>query len=333
MARILFWGVLLLLSFEIQGLQHVFLLRGKDLHLDINKSVVLDKKTDLFWKFNETNNVAKYGFNNDPIVYDKYEGRAELFGQNYSLLLKNVKSNDTGDYTAVLTGAQDLRVAEYKVIVQDPVSPANLRVVSVPSSDSCNLTVTCSTVDSQISKTFRCDTQNCSQVDENSLKKTNDYSSLIVYLHRDLIICNHSNNVSWKQSTMNNPYCEKKTVSSAPIIIAAACGLCVFVFIIIFIICIVRKCKRRNQENQLYEAAQEYPPGQTRNENVPGDASSLSPTSTYALVEFHPKTESTKSKKNPQPETVYAQVTRATRPRVTAQQTELENISSTNSQG
>ncbi|XP_019203941.1 uncharacterized protein LOC102083231 isoform X2 [Oreochromis niloticus] len=303
MARILFWGVLLLLSFEIQGLQHVFLLRGKDLHLDINKSVVLDKKTDLFWKFNETNNVAKCGFNNDPIVYDKYEGRAELFGQNYSLVLKNVKSNDTGDYTAVLTGAQDLRVAEYKVIVQDPVSPANLRVVSVPSSDSCNLTVTCSTVDSQISKTFRCDTQNCSQVDENSLKKTNDYSSLIVYLHRDLIICNHSNNVSWKQSTMNNPYCEKKTG------------------------------KRRNQENQLYEAAQEYPPGQTRNENVPGDASSLSPTSTYALVEFHPKTESTKSKKNPQPETVYAQVTRATRPRGTAQQTELENISSTNSQG
>lgn len=83
----------------------------------------------------------------------------------------------------------------------------------------------------------------------------------------------------------------------------------------------------------LWICFQEHPPGQTRNENVPGDASSLSPTSTYALVEFHPKTESTKSKKIPQPETVYAQVTRPTRPRVTAQQTELENISSINSQG
>ncbi|XP_063318792.1 uncharacterized protein LOC134617472 [Pelmatolapia mariae] len=333
MARILFWGVLLLLSFEIQGIQHVFLLRGKDLHLDIKKSVVLNTKTDLFWKVNITNNIAKCAFNNDPVVFDKYEGRAELFGQNYGLLLKNVQHNDSGDYAAFMVSNKDQNVAEYKVIVQDPVTPVNLSVDSVSTnSDSCNLTVTCSTVDSQISKTFRCDAQNCFQVDENSLKKTNDYSSLIVYLHGDFIICNHSNKVSVEQSKKNKPYCQIKTVSNVPTIIAASGGFCVFIVIIV-IICIVTKRKRRSQENKLYEAAQEHPPGQTRNENVPGDASSLSPTSTYALVEFHPKTESTKSKKNPQPETVYAQVTRATRPRVTAQQTELENISSINSQG
>ncbi|XP_013765222.1 uncharacterized protein LOC102207493 isoform X2 [Pundamilia nyererei] len=137
---------------------------------------------------------------------------------------------------------------------------------------------------------------------------------------------------SWFLSSHSHHRHAVNQVSSANIIIAAASGLCGFIFIIV-IICIVAKRNRRNQENQLYEAAQEHPPGQTRNENVPGDASSLSPTSTYALVAFHPKTESTKSKKIPQPETVYAQVTRATRPRVTAQQTELENISSINSQG
>ncbi|XP_004555219.3 uncharacterized protein LOC101483209 [Maylandia zebra] len=332
MARILFWGVLLLLSFEIQGLRHVFLLRGKDLHLDVEKSVVLDKKTELIWKVNETNNIAKCGLNNDPVVFDKYEGRAELFRQNYSLLLKNVQHNDSGDYTAFMVSGEDQKVAEYKVIVQDAVSPVNLTVDSVSgSSDSCSLTVNCSTVDSQISSIFTCDAQNCSQVEENSLKTPDYYSSLIVYLHGDFIICNHSNKVSWTDSKTKH-YCDTRTVSSANIIIAAAGGLCGFIFIIV-IICIVAKRKRRNQENQLYEAAQEHPPGQTRNENVPGDASSLSPTSTYALVEFHPKTESTKSKKIPQPETVYAQVTRATRPRVTAQQTELENISSINSQG
>ncbi|CAI5640400.1 unnamed protein product [Oreochromis niloticus] len=329
MARILFWGVLLLLSFEIQGLQHVFLLHGKDLHLDINKSVVLDKKTDLFWKFNETNNIAKHGFNNEPVVFDKYEGRAEVFLQNYGLLLKNVQHNDSGDYVAVLVGGQDQKIAEYKVIVQDPVSPVNLTVTS-SISDSCNFTVDCSTVDSRISKTFRCDAKNCSLVEENSLNTKN--SSLLVYLHGDFIICNHSNNVSWEQSKKNKPYCETNTVSSANIIIAASIGFLVIIVVLV-IIFIVTKSKRRNQENQLYEAAQEHPPGQTPNENVPGDASSLSPTSTYALVEFHPNTESTKSKKNPQPETVYAQVTRATRPRGTAQQTELENISSINSQG
>ncbi|XP_006792430.1 uncharacterized protein LOC102798728 [Neolamprologus brichardi] len=332
MARILFWGVLLLLSFEIQGVRHVFLLRGKDLHLDVERSVVLDKKNDLNWKVNKTNNIAKCGFNNDPIVLDKYEGRAELFRQNYALLLKNVQHSDTGDYTAFMVSNKDQKVAEYKVIVQDPVSPVDLKVDFVSGSpDSCNLTVTCSTVDSQISSIFTCDAQNCFQVVENNLKTPDYYSSLIVYLHGDFIICNHSNKVNWTDSKTKS-YCETRTVSSANIIIAAASGLCGFIFIIV-IIGIVAKRKRRNQENHLYEAAQEYPPGQNRNENVPGDASSLSPTSTYALVEFHPKTESTKSKKIPQPETVYAQVTRATRPRVTAQQTELENISSINSQG
>uniref|UniRef100_A0A669EJT1 Immunoglobulin subtype domain-containing protein n=1 Tax=Oreochromis niloticus TaxID=8128 RepID=A0A669EJT1_ORENI len=195
------------------GLQHVFLLHGKDLQLDIKKSVVLDKKTDLFWKFNETNNVAKCYFNNDPVVFDKYEGRAEVFGQNYSLLLKNVQHSDSGDYTAVVSGEKDQKVAEYKVIVQDPVSPVNLTVDSVDSSsDSCNLTVTCSTVDSHISSRFRCDTQNCSQAENGSLKAKPRSSTLIIYLQQDFIICNHSNQVSWKHKTEKiTSYC--KTLS------------------------------------------------------------------------------------------------------------------------
>uniref|UniRef100_A0A3P8NPC9 Immunoglobulin subtype domain-containing protein n=1 Tax=Astatotilapia calliptera TaxID=8154 RepID=A0A3P8NPC9_ASTCA len=191
------------------GLRHVFLLRGKDLHLDVEKSVVLDIKTELIWKFNETNNVAKCGFNNDPVVFDKYEGRAELFRQNYSLLLKNVQHSDSGDYTAFMVGNEDQKVAEYKVIVQ--VSPVDLTVDSVSgSSDSCNLTVTCSTVDSQISSIFTCDAQNCSQVEENSLKTPDYYSSLIVYLHGDFIICNHSNKVSWTDSKTKH-YCDTRT--------------------------------------------------------------------------------------------------------------------------
>uniref|UniRef100_A0A3Q2VF51 Immunoglobulin subtype domain-containing protein n=1 Tax=Haplochromis burtoni TaxID=8153 RepID=A0A3Q2VF51_HAPBU len=182
---------------------------GCDLHLDVGTSVVLDKKTDLLWKVNKTNNIAKCGFNNDPVVFDKYEGRAELFRQNYSLLLKNVQHSDSGDYTAFMVSDEDQKVAEYKVIVQ--VSPVDLTVDSVSgSSDSCNLTVTCSTVDSQISSIFTCVAQNCSQVEENSLKTPDYYSSLIVYLHGDFIICNHSNNVSWTDSK-TKPYCETRT--------------------------------------------------------------------------------------------------------------------------
>uniref|UniRef100_A0AAZ1XGF2 Immunoglobulin subtype domain-containing protein n=1 Tax=Oreochromis aureus TaxID=47969 RepID=A0AAZ1XGF2_OREAU len=190
-------------------LQHVFLLHGKDLHLDIKKSVVLDKKTDLFWKFNETNNVAKYGFNNDPIVYDKYAGRAELFGQNYSLVLKNVQHSDSGDYTAVLSGGQDYMVVQYRLVLKlyalDSVSG---------SSDSCNLIVTCSTVDSQISSIFTCDAQNCSLVEKGSFKAKTYSSNLVVYLQQSFIICNHSNQVSVEQTKKDiKLYCKEKPVA------------------------------------------------------------------------------------------------------------------------
>ncbi|XP_063318308.1 T-lymphocyte surface antigen Ly-9-like [Pelmatolapia mariae] len=233
---------------EKPGLQHVFLLRGKDLHLDIKKSVVLDRKTDLFWKFNETNNVAKCGFNNDPVVFDKYEGRAEVFEQNYSLLLKNVQHNDSGDYTAVVSGGKDQNVAEYKVIVQDPVSPVNLTVDSVSgSSDCCNLIVTCSTVDSQISSIFTCDAQNCSLVEKGSFKAQTYSSNLIVYLQQDLIVCNHSNQVSVEQTKEEiKLYCKEKPGISICVVktVVFSVGLIIMVLAVISVH-IMEKIKKR----------------------------------------------------------------------------------------
>ncbi|XP_025756440.1 SLAM family member 5 isoform X2 [Oreochromis niloticus] len=200
MRCILLWGAILwMYSSEIKGLQHVFVLHGKDLHLDVEKPVVLDKKTDFFWRFNTTNYVGKISYNKEIVLFDGYEGRADVFGHNYSLVLKNVQHNDSGDYTAVVTGGKEQRPAEYKVIVQDPVSPVNLTLTS-SSSDSCNLTVTCTIVDLNISRTFRCDAHNCSLLEEN-LSTTDMCSSLIVYLQQDTVFCNHSNEVSWKKST------------------------------------------------------------------------------------------------------------------------------------
>ncbi|XP_030608309.1 SLAM family member 6 [Archocentrus centrarchus] len=185
--------VLALLSCtETQGLQHGFVLHGEDLLLDVQKPVVLDKKTDFFWKFNTSNYVGKIGYSTEAILFDGYEGRAELFKQNYSLLLKNVQHSDSGDYIGIVVGVQEQRVAEYKVTVQDPVSPVSLTVDSVSSSsDSCNLTVTCSTTDAHISSTFTCDTRSCSQVEQKNLKAAAHYQ------------------VSWEQSKKEiKPYCE-----------------------------------------------------------------------------------------------------------------------------
>ncbi|CAI5640401.1 uncharacterized protein LOC112842779 [Oreochromis niloticus] len=250
----MFFLVVLALLFctEAQDLQNVFLLHGSDLQLDVKKSVVLDKKTDFFWKFNTTNYVGKLSYNKEAVVFDGYEERAEVFGQNFSLVLKNVKHSDSGDYTAVVVGGQEQSIAEYKVIVQDPVSHADLTVDHLSSSsDSCNLTVTCSTVDFNISSTFRCDAQNCLQVEEKSLKVSKYFSSLIVYLQQDTIFCNHSNKVSWKANkTVIKPYCERKSGSDGISVcvvktVVFSVGLIIMVFAVISVHLMEKKKKQK----------------------------------------------------------------------------------------
>ncbi|XP_039870532.1 uncharacterized protein LOC120723252 [Simochromis diagramma] len=230
--------ILVLLSCtEAEGLQHVFALHGKDLHLDTEKPVKLDEQTELFWKCNYSNNIAKHVFNNDPFVYDNYEGRAELFGQNDSLKLKNVQHSGSGDYTAVVIGGRDQTMAEYKVIVQDSVTPADLTVESVSkSSDSCDLTVTCSTVDFNTSSSFRCDGKNCSHAAAKDLKATKFFSSLSFYLQQDTIFCNHSNQVSWNQTMkVLKSYCETKTGISICVVktVVFSVGLIIMVIAVI----------------------------------------------------------------------------------------------------
>ncbi|XP_063317075.1 uncharacterized protein LOC134616270 [Pelmatolapia mariae] len=233
-----FFVILVLLSCtEAEGLQHVFVLHGNDLHLDIEKPVKLDEQTDLFWKCNSSINIAKCVFNRDPFVYKKYAGRAELFRPNCSLKLKNVQHSDSGDYTAIVVSEQEQRVAEYKVIVQDSVTPADLTVDPVSkSSDSCNLTVTCSTVDFNISSIFICDGKICSHAEEKDLKAAKMFSSLSVYLQQDTIFCNHSNQVSWNQTMkVLKFYCETKTGISICVVktVVFSVGLIIMVIAVI----------------------------------------------------------------------------------------------------
>ncbi|KAM6920084.1 uncharacterized protein PEZ65_012134 isoform 2-T2 [Lycodopsis pacificus] len=84
---------------------------------------------------------------------------------------------------------------------QGPVSPVELTVDSVDSrsSDSCNLTVTCSTQHSHISSTFRCVSRTCSQEGGERPELTTSGASLHVYLLNGAIICNHSNQVNWNE--------------------------------------------------------------------------------------------------------------------------------------
>ncbi|XP_062284442.1 SLAM family member 5-like [Scomber scombrus] len=191
----------LLLCKELAGssaVTTVFVQKGKNLHLDVNKPVVIPESDEFRWRVNDIYNVVRLPPDNKTKIVDPYKGRVEFSVQSHSLLLKNVQHSDSGDYTAVISGDKNQPLTEYKVIIQDPVSPVQLSVNSVSNStESCNLTVTCSTEDSLINSTFRCDKQTCNQEGGEQSKNTISGSSLRVYLFNDFIICNHSNQVSW----------------------------------------------------------------------------------------------------------------------------------------
>ncbi|KAK2822778.1 hypothetical protein Q5P01_022843 [Channa striata] len=166
----------------------VFVQQGNNALLDLTTSPGQYKF--FFWKFNGDNNVVSLANGQNPDISNRYKEKAE-FKQNYSLLLKNLQQTDSGDYVALASGDTDVQLAKYNVIVKDPVSPVKLTVTS-NSSDPCNLTVTCSTVDSHITKTYRCDKLTCSYQGG-----AND-DSINVTVREGVIICNHSNQVSWK---------------------------------------------------------------------------------------------------------------------------------------
>ncbi|XP_053186763.1 uncharacterized protein LOC128369709 [Scomber japonicus] len=227
----LLFAVFVLYSPQTQGssaVTTVFVQKGKDLHLDVNKPVVIREDDDEFsWKINDTHNVVRLFPDKRTRISSSYAGRVEFSVQNHTLLLKNVQHSDSGDYTALINRDDIQPLTEYKVIIQDPVSPVQLSVNSVSNSrESCNLTVTCSTEDSLINSTFTCDTQTCHQEGGEQSEVTTSGSSLRVYLFNASIICNHTNQVSW--TTEIQPLCSLTAVPNLGIPIGIGTGAAVF---------------------------------------------------------------------------------------------------------
>uniref|UniRef100_A0A3Q3LV49 Immunoglobulin V-set domain-containing protein n=1 Tax=Mastacembelus armatus TaxID=205130 RepID=A0A3Q3LV49_9TELE len=191
----------------------VFVQKGKDVTLDVMKDGFHELDVVL-WRFNINSILVRFVPGKEPIVSDVYTGRVEFPQKKYSVTLKNLQESDSGVYTAQLIGSAETQtVGEHKVTVQGrfvntetlintPVSPVKLTVDSVSSSsDSCNLTVTCSTQDSDITSRVTCDTTTCHQEGGESSKVTTSGASLRLYLVNSTINCNHSNQVSWTNDT------------------------------------------------------------------------------------------------------------------------------------
>ncbi|XP_075954791.1 uncharacterized protein LOC142956899 isoform X2 [Anarhichas minor] len=212
----LLFAVSLLNSCEAQGpsaVTTVFVQKGHDQILNVDADVP-EKFSFVEWKFNKTAILVRFPPGGEPIIFPDFTGRVEFPVKKFSLKLKNLQEADSGVYAAqVFTLQGDKPLAEYKVTVQGPVSPVELTVDSVDSmvsrsSDSCNLTVTCSTQHSHISSTFRCVNRTCSQEGGEQSELTTSGASLHVYLLNSSIICNHSNQVTWtKDFNMTEHFC------------------------------------------------------------------------------------------------------------------------------
>uniref|UniRef100_A0A3Q2NXX5 Uncharacterized protein n=1 Tax=Fundulus heteroclitus TaxID=8078 RepID=A0A3Q2NXX5_FUNHE len=120
--------------------------------------------------------------------------------KKYNVKLKNLQKSDSGIYTAKTVAPTEQKLSEYNVTVQDPVSQPYLYIDSVSStSSSCNFTAICSTEDSSIRSSIRCDNKICHQDEGKRSVVTQSGASLHMFLSHSSIICNSSNQVSWSE--------------------------------------------------------------------------------------------------------------------------------------
>ncbi|XP_034063766.1 uncharacterized protein LOC117540923 isoform X2 [Gymnodraco acuticeps] len=307
---------------ESQGISAgtpVFVLKGEDLLLNVTKTVVLGKFDNFSWKCNKSN-IVRFTFN-DKGVSANYTRRVEFPVNNYSVILKNLQEADSGVYTAVVaTDSGDETEAKYNVKVQDRVSPVNLTVVNNSvsrNSSSCSFTVTCSSQDSHINSTFTCDTRTCSQEGGERSEGIPD-TFLQVHQSSGSIICNHSNRVSWTDTTIIiKDVCHQHDVPPPPNPVPIILG--VFFPILILAIIGVLWCYLRTRtsqrviiENTVYDTAQFGAPARTQDPTDDED-SALPLSSCYACVGPHTGPPApTETRNTAQLESVYAQVKKTT---------------------
>ncbi|KAK1879013.1 SLAM family member 5 [Dissostichus eleginoides] len=133
------------------------------------------------------------------------------------VVVLNLQEADSGVYIGEVAKDSKEVLAKYNVKVQDRASPPLLTVSSVSrNSSSCSFTVTCSSQDSHINSTFTCDNQTCSQEGGERSEGIPD-TFLQVQQSSGLIICNHSNHVSWTNDTKTiKDVCHQLVVPDPP---------------------------------------------------------------------------------------------------------------------
>ncbi|KAM9323594.1 SLAM family member 7-like isoform 2-T2 [Pholidichthys leucotaenia] len=290
-----------------------FVKKDSDFLLYINESAIPENFLIFRWMFKIDAILISFLRGGDTEVSDSHSERIEFSKENHSVKLKRLQEADSGDYIArVSTPNKELTLVTYSIVVQEPVSPADLTVDHVSSSShSCILTVTCSTGDSHISSNFTCDTRTCYQEGGEKPKVTASGAVLHLQLANQSIICNHSNQVSYEETPRNIrelcPNHEDKRGQPYYII-----GI-VFILLCGAALGAARyRQKRGKSDNRETTENTVYAVPDVELTNTPAqipvdEAVEPSPTSTYSLVGPHTGS-STSTEQKPLPESLYAQV-------------------------
>ncbi|XP_053343009.1 uncharacterized protein LOC128513302 [Clarias gariepinus] len=176
----------------------VFKLVNSSVQLEVKKKV--DSPKLLIWSFGkmaDSDYIVKYIPSLPSEVY-RSKDKVEFNEETHSLTLKNLQKNDSGLYHAVAADKMTEIVAAYQLYVLDPVGKPVLNVSHQQHPETCNVTLTCGA--QNLSITSYCYNDNCNMKEEItaegvSLSFSFDFSNSI-------IVCNHSNPVSWETTTM-----------------------------------------------------------------------------------------------------------------------------------
>ncbi|XP_066513119.1 SLAM family member 9-like [Hoplias malabaricus] len=185
----------------VVAVYNLSVLVSSDMSVLIGKSVQLQIQPPVpefrtfYWDFNGTKNILEYSkIFKQIILSTRYKGRVEFNNETYSLTLKNLQKTDSGLYEAKTVGDNKNIVATYTLSVLDPVEAPVL--IYQLNKETFNITVSCR--NHHLSINSSCDKETC----EERKKTAVGGFALSLFVSNCVIICNHSNPVSWKMDVL-----------------------------------------------------------------------------------------------------------------------------------
>ncbi|KAA0718635.1 hypothetical protein E1301_Tti018831 [Triplophysa tibetana] len=171
----------------------VYVETGASVQLNIQREKLPAEFDDISWKNEKSQNLVKYFIkSNDVKPHSSYIDRVDFNTETFSLTLKNMQKIDSGIYRAIASSENDINMAEHKVSVIDAVKAPVLTGNSNWSiTEPCNFTCTADNL-----TIFNYFSKSCSEEE-----KSSGIYNLNLKCTDNLIICNYSNPVSWKNDT------------------------------------------------------------------------------------------------------------------------------------